>query len=213
MKLKQASHKSDFLNVGAIDVSKIIGPGNRLVIWLQGCSLKCKGCINSEFIPHRINKLIKVEDLFKIISNTSNIEGVTYSGGEPFEQAEGLYKLSKLVKKSGLTIMSYSGYTIEEIRNSKDKFKELLLSTLDILIDGKFEPSKAAPLLWRGSTNQRVYFLTEAYENYKEMVEQLNLQIEFSINSNLDKMSIKGNFNQKLIQEIKHRLENYGIHL
>lgn len=213
MKSKQFFQHSDWLNIGSIEVSNVVGPGNRLVIWLQGCSIRCKGCINSEFIPNKINKLIRVKDLFKIISNTPDIEGVTYSGGEPFEQARGLYKLSKLVKEINLTIVSYSGYTIDELKNSNDKFRKLLLSYLDILIDGRYEYLKAAPLLWRGSTNQKVHFLTQVYENYRELANQLNLQIEFSFDPKMDKMSMKGNFDRELFNEIKLRLKSYGIHL
>jgi len=213
MKSKRAFYHPDLLNIGSIEISNVVGPGNRLVIWVQGCSICCEKCINSEFIPHKINKLMKIRDLFEIVCNTPDIEGVTYSGGEPFDQAEGLYRLSELIKKTGLTIMSYSGYTIEELRNSEDKFKRLLLSYLDILIDGKYEHLKAAPLLWRGSTNQNVHFLTPVYENYRELVNELNLQIEFSFDSSTDKMSMKGNFNHKLFQEIKDRLKLYGIDL
>lgn len=213
IKSKQTFQHSNLLNIGSIEVSNVVGPGSRLVIWLQGCSICCEKCINPHFIPHKINKLIKINELFEIVCNTPDIVGVTYSGGEPFDQAEGLYKLSKLIKKTGLTIMSYSGYTIEEIKNSDDKFKKLLLSYLDILVDGKYEHLKAAPLLWRGSTNQKVHFLTPVYENYRELADQLNLQIEFSFDSSMDKMSMKGNFDHKLFKEIKEKLKSYGIHL
>jgi len=86
-------NSSDFiLNVGKIvKRSRVNGPGQRFTIWMQGCTLRCKGCINKELWSKEPNQLIKVSDLFKRILNTPDIEGVTYTGGEPFEQAEALY--------------------------------------------------------------------------------------------------------------------------
>ena len=102
---------SDFndiaLNIGKIaPQSKVNGPGVRFAIWLQGCPLRCEGCINKEFWANEPNQLIRVPDLFKMILDAPNVEGVTYSGGEPFEQAEGLYMLSSLLKARGLSIMA-----------------------------------------------------------------------------------------------------------
>jgi len=141
---------SDFndiaLNIGKIaPQSKVNGPGVRFAIWLQGCPLRCEGCINKEFWANEPNQLIRVPDLFKMILDAPNVEGVTYSGGEPFEQAEGLYMLSSLLKARGLSIMAYSGYNYEELMNSADGSKKQLLSMLDILVDGRYE-ERTSPL-------------------------------------------------------------------
>lgn len=154
------SNSSDpVLNIGRIvKQSKVNGPGQRFTIWVQGCSLRCKGCINKEFWPKEPNELIKVSDLYNMILDTTDIEGVTYTGGEPFEQAEGLYHLSVLLKTKGYSIMSYSGFTYKELLNSSDKFKKPLLSTLDLLVDGRYDFKKAAPLLWRGAAIKKFIF-------------------------------------------------------
>jgi len=200
------------LNVAKIvEQSKVNGPGLRFTIWVQGCSLRCEGCINKELWPKKTNQLIKLSDLLDRILNTPNIEGVTYTGGEPFEQAEALYYLSTLLKEKGYSIVSYSGFTYEEILNSDDKFKKLLLSTLDILIDGRYEKDKSAPLLWRGSTNQRVLFLSPLYKHYEPMINDLKLQMEFSIDPKGEEVSIIGNFSYEILEEIRKRMKSYGI--
>ena len=209
---------SDFndmtLNIGKITPqSKVNGHGLRFTIWLQGCSLQCKGCINEAFWSKKPNQLIKVSDLFSMIVNTSGIEGVTYSGGEPFEQAEGLYMLSSLLKDKGLSIMSYSGYTYEELMNSTDGFKSRLLDNIDILVDGRYEYERRAYLLWRGSSNQRVHFLTPLYKNYEKLVNNYKLQMEFSINHEMSNISIDGNLSQEMLEEIQRRMKAYGINI
>lgn len=185
----------------------------RFTIWFQGCSLHCKGCINDAFWSKKPNQLIKVSDLFEMILDTPDVEGVTYSGGEPFEQVDGLYQLSSLLKDKELSIMAYSGYTYEELINSADGSKKQLLSMLDILVDGRYEQEKSAPLLWRGSSNQKVYFLTPKYKEYEKIAEQHKLQMEFSINSKTDKVSIEGNFSQEILAEIQSRMKEYGINI
>ena len=150
------------LNIGRLlPRSGVNGPGQRFVVWLQGCAFNCPQCVNQEFLPPKPKTIILTSELYKRIIQTPEIEGVTYSGGEPFEQAKALYQLSVLLKKKGLTIMSYSGYTHDELLERKDIYTKKLLSTLDILIDGRFEVNNTAPLLWRGSRNQKVYFFTK----------------------------------------------------
>lgn len=200
------------LNKGKIvKQSKVNGPGQRFTVWLQGCLLRCKGCINEEFLSKEPNQLITVSDLFNMILNTRDIEGVTYTGGEPFEQAEGLYRLSVLLKDKGFSIMSYSGYTYEELLNSGDEFKKLLLSSLDILVGGRYDWKKAAYLLWRGSSNQRVHFLSPLYKGYDKIVDEHKLQMVFSLEPETNRISIEGNFSYEILQEIRDRMKLYGI--
>jgi len=190
--------------------SKTNGPGERFVIWLQGCSLNCKSCINPRFLAHEQRKIISVIELYNQIINTENIEGVTYSGGEPFEQAESLYYLSVLLKEKDLTIMSYSGFTYYELVNSKNIYVSKLLSVLDILIDGRYEEDKAIPLLWRSSKNQNVYFLTERYENFRKKVNQEIMELEMGLKNN--SLEFTGNFNQLIISKVAKRLHtDFGI--
>ena len=85
------------------------------------------------------------------------LDGVTFSGGEPFEQASALADIGKSIKSMGLNIITYSGYLYEDIIDSNNEAWHELLKTTDILIDGKFDiTKKSLDLKFRGSTNQRI---------------------------------------------------------
>lgn len=199
------------LNIGKLlPKSSVSGPGNRFVIWVQGCSLGCPQCINQQFLSHDPKRIMPISEVYEIIASIPDIEGVTYSGGEPFEQAEALYYLSKLLKRDGLTIMSYSGYTYDEIINCNDRHISNLLSTLDILVDGRFEAKVAVPLLWRGSKNQNIYFFTDKYRHYKTTINREGIEMELSINDKV--ISFTGNFDKDLLRNIVEKLrDNCGI--
>jgi anaerobic ribonucleoside-triphosphate reductase activating protein len=106
-------------------------------------------------------------------------------------------------------VVSYSGYTLDEILDSSDEFKKLLLSKIDILIDGRYEQQLASCLLWRSSQNQKIHFLTDRYKAYKNLVEMRERAIEFTISEK--SFSITGNFSMNLVSEIRKQLRFYGI--
>jgi anaerobic ribonucleoside-triphosphate reductase activating protein len=161
------------LNIAAqLEKSVVNGPGTRYVIWVQGCPFKCAGCFNKEFQPFIKKEMFEIEGLAKKILAVDGIEGVTYTGGEPMTQAEALYHLSRILKKNGLTIACYTGFTLEELNDHDDLYIEKLLSLVDILIDGKYEENKKANLMWRGSSNQDVHFLSDAYRDFKRLAEE-----------------------------------------
>ncbi|MCS7279061.1 MAG: radical SAM protein [Thermodesulfobacteriaceae bacterium] len=173
-----------YLNIGAIQERSIAnGPGERFVLWLQGCLLNCPGCINPEFQPLVKRVILSVEEVFERITKVKGIEGVTFTGGEPMLQAKALALLSEKLKKTGLTLMCYTGYTLEELKTFNNYWIEKLLSNLDILIDGPFILEKKASLPWRGSSNQRVYFLTPTYQHLQKFVESPLREIEFIVDS------------------------------
>lgn len=101
---------------------------------------------------------VLIDDImFKVAYNMPIIKGVTLSGGEPFESATGLSKLSERVKDLGLNIWCYSGYTYDEIINSGVSDKLKLLSFIDVLIDGKFDDAlMEGASKYTGSSNQRI---------------------------------------------------------
>lgn len=163
------------LNIAAqLEKSVVNGPGTRYVIWVQGCPFKCAGCFNKEFQPFIKKEMFEIDVLAKKILAVDGIEGVTYTGGEPMIQAEGLYHLSRILKKNGLTIACCTGFTLEELNDHDDLYIKKLLSLLDILIDGKYEENKKANLMWRGSANQKIHFLSDAYsqQDFKELAEK-----------------------------------------
>lgn len=142
--------------------SIVDGPGVRYVIFTQGCYHKCEGCQNPQTHNPNEGKLIDISEILDEILGSTMIEGVTFSGGEPFLQADALAELAVRIKRAdkGLSIICYTGYTYEEITKIIDSgvlsyFK--LLSNVDYLIDGRFEQDKASlNCNWRGSTNQRI---------------------------------------------------------
>src|SRR5262249_5297124 len=123
------------------------------------------GCLNPDFLPAVPQTLLPVEQVAGMVFRARGIEGVTYSGGEPTAQAEGLVHLSRLVRERGLTVVCYSGYTLGELRALPDPWVARLLGCLDLLIDGRYDATRRANLPWRGSSNQQLHFLTDRYRH------------------------------------------------
>lgn len=143
---------------GFLHNSLVNGEGIRSVVFASGCMHNCVGCQNENMQDFNYGDSVSIDDIMlKIASNMPIIKGVTLSGGEPFESAMGLSKLSERVKDLGLNIWCYSGYTYDEIINSRDVDKLRLLSFMDVLIDGKFdEELKERASKYTGSSNQRI---------------------------------------------------------
>lgn len=121
--------------------------------------------MNPEYQPFEPRIIRSVDWLAGKILEVPGIEGVTYTGGEPMAQARSLVALSERVKRAGLTVVCYSGYTLEALRGRGNAAIDRLLGMTDILIDGPYVRKKAAILRWRGSSNQRVHFLTDTYRS------------------------------------------------
>lgn len=149
---------------GTVNDSIVDGPGIRYTIFVQGCPHHCKGCHNPQ--THDFNGGIEVtlESLLDEIKKNPLLDGVTFSGGEPFCQAKQLYELGLEIKKLGLNIVTYSGSYLEDLEDNatNDNFYKELLSITDILVDGPFEEDKRnLTLEFRGSENQRVIYLNK----------------------------------------------------
>lgn len=113
-----------------------------------------------------------------MILTIPGIEGLTVSGGEPFEQAKAVYSLCKTVREGGLSVMVFTGWTYKKICQCSDRAVKNLLEQIAILIDGPFIQDLADKfLLWRGSRNQKIRFLSDRYSpnilrsNLKSQVE------------------------------------------
>lgn len=140
---------------GIIDDSTVDGPGVRYAIFLQGCSHLCLGCHNPETHDYNAGSSVSVDDLMRDIAQFKYVKGVTFSGGEPLDQAEALKEMVVRLKNKGYDILIFSGYTLEEIMRDPAKFA--VLKHTDTLIDGRFDLSlKTSDLRFRGSSNQRI---------------------------------------------------------
>lgn len=202
----QESPENNSLRLGAwVERSVVNGPGERFVLWVQGCPLHCCGCINPEFWPFDGGKEVTVADLASRIIATPGIEGVTYTGGEPTKQAKPLAVLSRILKLHGLTILSYSGYTLTDLQITSDPAVQELLGELDILIDGPYAQDQAAALPWRGSRNQQVHFLSPVYRHLAEASMQPERHIELISDS--DQWILTGTWDDDLKRLLETRLK------
>ncbi|MDK2919743.1 MAG: anaerobic ribonucleoside-triphosphate reductase activating protein [Candidatus Petromonas sp.] len=141
--------------------SIVDGPGLRGVIWTQGCRHKCKGCHNPSTHDFNGGFLMDTEDIIEELKSLRLHRGITFSGGEPFEQPIACLEIAKSAKLMGLDIWCYTGYTFEELINKKgEKYKKAwaeFLKYIDVLVDGPFVLEKKNLLLkFRGSENQRI---------------------------------------------------------
>lgn len=140
------------------------GPGRRFAVWVQGCPMRCAGCCNPDFLEFKEADRITADALADEILATDGIEGLTLLGGEPFAQAPALAALARRCRGAGLSVMAFSGYTLEHLRRVDGPGWSDLLGELDLLVDGPYVASlHTTERRWIGSTNQRVHFLTERY--------------------------------------------------
>jgi anaerobic ribonucleoside-triphosphate reductase activating protein len=164
------------------------GPGIRYVIWVQGCSLKCKGCFNPHFWSQHGGSIKDVDSLLQDVIAARikfpEIEGVTFLGGEPFEQAESLAELSKKLHKQNFSIMVFSGYTLAELKDRRSSEYETrlnFLSSIDLLVDGRYQQDNVdIDRPWVGSKNQEFHFLTERYSE-ETLFESVNDGLEITV--------------------------------
>lgn len=152
---------------GVVSESIVDGPGIRFTLFAQGCPHKCEGCHNPQTHDFNGGKDDDTDTILERILENPLLDGVTFSGGEPFCQAKPLADLAKKIKAAGLNVISYSGYTIEYLmKNANDEngYMELLCE-IDYLIDGPFILSlKSYEAKFRGSTNQRIIDVKKTLE-------------------------------------------------
>ena len=159
---------------GIIEESIVDGPGLRFVLFLQGCRMHCKGCQNPQTWDFEGGTLVSAQEILERMQGDPLVHGITFSGGEPFEQAEALAPLAAELKHRGYHLMAFSGYTFEQLLQ-KDGCRELL-SLLDLLVDGPFvEEQKSLELRFRGSRNQRILNMAASREaGWTAVLDELN---------------------------------------
>ncbi len=167
--------RPDAVNIAhMVERCRVLGPGERFVVWVQGCPLRCPGCHNPQFQPFENRTWIPVEKLISTVLAVKCIEGVTYVGGEPFAQTQALAKLSKRLHSAGLTVMTYTGFTIDELRSGKIRYAKALLRETDLLLDGPYHRDSPTNRPWRGSENQQ---LISRSDRYREKISDWNAPI------------------------------------
>jgi anaerobic ribonucleoside-triphosphate reductase activating protein len=152
--------KSTINLAGFLARSRVNGPGVRAVVWVKGCPLRCDGCFNPEFWSFFPKNQTNICQLAEQITALKKIDGVTFSGGEPFTQADALATLGEMVREAGLSVITYTGFSYDEIIRKKRLSWQHLLSVTDLLIAGPYIPSLSCRKPWVGSSNQQLVFLT-----------------------------------------------------
>lgn len=161
-----------------IESSRVNGPGNRFVIWMQGCSIHCDGCANKALWDFSGGHEVPPEELLQKIPN--DVDGISITGGEPLDQYADLMCFLRLVYPIKEVFLT-SGYTLDVI---KERFHEVL-GFVDILVDGPFDKDKLdTTSAWRGSTNQGIHLLTERAQKYKDYKSEYGAEIILDADGN-----------------------------
>ena len=162
---------------GTVNDSIVDGPGIRYAVFVQGCPHRCEGCHNPG--SHDINGGYDgdTDELTAKIKQNPLLDGVTFSGGEPFLQAKPLAAMAKEIHAAGLNVVTYTGYTFEELiekATEENGFRELLENT-DILVDGRFKiEERSIDLNFKGSKNQRVIDVAKTLESGNIVLSEYN---------------------------------------
>lgn len=160
----------------------VLGPGKRIGIWVQGCKRRCKNCISKHTWEFHESKFLSWKEIYKKLKSyiNDNVEGITISGGEPFEQPQGLNILLNIIHSFGIKdILVYTGYSYSYLA---EKYNDIL-KKISVLIDGPFVFELESDLIWKGSENQKMYILTktkeiaEKYKEFSKMKKNNKLQI------------------------------------
>lgn len=157
-----------------------LGPGERVGLWLQGCSIRCKNCIS----PHTWQISPKYEMDIEILAqkiNSFKTDKLTISGGEPLDQAKNLIPLLQKIRTTKKDILLYTGYVLKNFINKNPDIWEILKNLVDVIIDGPFIWGKESEYIWKGSQNQKMYILNKnllpTYQEYKRKTKNKKLEI------------------------------------
>lgn len=150
-----------------VSCTEVEGPGKRLALWVQGCLLKCPGCCNPHMLEIAPRNIVSTDEVMAWLNDAKSrhdIEGVTFLGGEPMLQAKGLAEIAKGCRDLKLSVMTFTGYTLDELNKNPMPGVTDLLSHTDLLVAGPYVHARPEGARnWVGSTNQQFFFLTDFY--------------------------------------------------
>ena len=159
--------------------SQVNGPGVRSVIWVQGCTLGCPGCYNSHMQPHRAVKLLDPQQLGRQLAELNDTVGITFSGGEPFQQAHACAILAETVKQAGKSVMVFTGYPFEQLQASAETGVQRFLQTIDLIVAGPYVREQACESrMWRASSNQTVHYLSQKNQAPEPLPESATIEVK-----------------------------------
>jgi anaerobic ribonucleoside-triphosphate reductase activating protein len=186
------------MNIRGYCLSKVNGPGNRFVLWTQGCSKGCSECFNPETWSTNIYKELSPRQIFELIKNFE-VDGITISGGDPLEQEDELLELLMLLSSMRLRkgIILFSGFTRAEI--SSNIIREKCLRYIDVLIDGRYEKNLKVDFSLKGSSNQEFYFFSNKISSSELVFDQ---EIEISCLEEDIMMTGFPNISKKILKDL-----------
>ncbi|MDR2532767.1 MAG: anaerobic ribonucleoside-triphosphate reductase activating protein [Oscillospiraceae bacterium] len=139
---------------GLVPESIVDGTGYRFAIFAQGCPHKCAGCHNPHTHDFAGGQIYDTADIVKQVKALPLIDGVTFTGGEPFCQPEAFFEIAENLAE--YNIWCFTGYGFEELHSNENPAVHALLKKIDVLIDGRFFEEQASyELKFKGSKNQR----------------------------------------------------------
>lgn len=160
----------------------VLGPGNRIGIWLVGCNRACSGCSNPELWEQKPEYEIPVSRLIELIHSISDrhqVDGFTISGGEPMLQAGELLELIKNLSDISTDVLVYTGFSIEDLKASTDPSVKTLLNYIAVLIDGAYVEELNDNSRLRGSSNQCIHILKNHFgSKYNDYIASSSNQIQ-----------------------------------
>lgn len=168
---------SEILRIAGIaDDSIVDGPGIRLTVFVQGCPHHCEGCHNPQTHDFNGGTDITLGEIIEKVKANPLLDGVTFSGGEPFCHAKKLAYLGDNIRRMGLNVVTYTGYTFEYLLSHADGdngYRELLDVT-DMLVDGPFIlGQRNLTLKFRGSENQRIIDVKKSLEKGTAVISEI----------------------------------------
>lgn len=164
--------------------SRALGPGLRYVIWTQGCPFSCPGCVTPQSRSIEGGRIAETDSIAADIVAQRRIDGITVSGGEPFLQSASLARLLAKVKalRPELTVVVFTGFRIEQL-TSEEALNAL--SMIDLLVDGPYIEALNDGCGLRGSSNQRLHFLSERLRPYEAQLTEGKRSVELSLSSGI----------------------------
>jgi len=167
------------LRIAGIEPESFVdGPGIRMTVFTQGCHHNCPGCQNPQTHDFNGGHFIEIDEILAMIDENPLLDGVTFSGGDPMDQAAALVPLAREIKDRGLSLVIFTGYTFEYLQQHWEETPAFLdlLAYADILIDGPFVMAKKSlELKFRGSSNQRIIDVQQSLVEGHVVLHQIQL--------------------------------------
>lgn len=198
-------------------ITELNGPGRRIPLWVQGCVHRCTDdCIAIQLLEDRPRYVLPVLEVLEFLDarrrrDEQGIEGLTFLGGEPTEQATALCEIAREVRKWGWSVMTYSGHTIQNLLRKNEPAIAALLEESDILVDGPFIKHLANPMLrWRGSSNQKIYLFGHRYGYSALSLQPVLKGTDISLTTD-GRVLVSGVQDKELVERIILALKNNGV--